>query len=270
MKLYIHIFFFKFQVDRQMEASVRAFWPESSYVNSEKSVQKNYYMQASSRTEPIVGSLVTSLESPVWNVSSFDSYAESLHGVITEEPNNEDSLSDSTDNGTGITIRDHQPRYAANANRLVSQGHASRRIRLQIGPGQQMFSVANESGSDMGHNEDDTSESTVSFYFMIDMLVKANKWLALNLKKKKKRTLCYLCCNVLSTSLNPHPIYFGFFNISISVLFNNGCFWCSKTMSVYECFQITKVDDLMVVSIDPRALLTVLQVHLKSLHFRRP
>lgn len=85
---------------------------------------------------------------------------------------------------------------------------------------------------------------------MIDMLVKAKQWLALDFLK---RELC-VCCNVLSTSsLNPHPIYFGLFNISISVLFNNGCFWCSKTMSVYECFQITKVDDLMVVSIDPRA-----------------
>ncbi|RWR89519.1 hypothetical protein CKAN_01857900 [Cinnamomum micranthum f. kanehirae] len=149
----------QFQVDRQMEASARASWREFSYVDSENSVQMNY-MQGSSRTEPIVGSLVAPLESPVWNVSSFDPCAESFPAVINEEPNNEDSLSDGTDNGTGITIRDHQPRYAANANRLVTQGLASRRIRLQIVPGQQMFSMANESGSDMGHNEDDASEST--------------------------------------------------------------------------------------------------------------
>ncbi|KAJ8626247.1 hypothetical protein MRB53_019554 [Persea americana] len=149
----------QFQVDRQMEASARASWPRFSYVDSQNSVQM-HYMQGSSRTEPIAGSFVTSLESPVWNVSSVDLCADSVHGVKNEEPNNEDSLSDGTDNGTGITIRDHQPRYAANANRLVAQGLASRRIRLQIVPGQQMFSMANESGSDMEHNEDDTSEST--------------------------------------------------------------------------------------------------------------
>lgn len=192
MELYIYIF--KFQVGRQMEAFARPSWPEFSYANSESFVQMNY-MQGSSRTEPIVGSLVTSLESPVWNVSSFDPCAGPLHGVINEEPNNEGSLSDGTDNGTGITIRDHQPRYAANANRLVAQGLASRRIRLQIVSEQQMFSMANESGSDMGNNEDDASERTVSFYIMIDMLVKAKQWLALDFLK---RELCVIyaamCC----------------------------------------------------------------------------